>query len=322
MKYRGSLKELQGALSYADAEKDQLQERNADVEHQLTGARLALHVTEQQLTRLKAIVEHYQIRYPRAPLPPDLEQTTLNEPTAEGDKPSSKTTREEALSVTSVTEGGDGLEEASAVIAEDSGESDAETYRPNRENVGQDEDEEESAVKHALPPFSPGGMSGRPSSAFNAKVKLRVTPAEAALLARARQVGGYLERQGDKAVLKEEALKLLEYVVKEQLPLLRVRDAQDGEKENTAQVGLADAASTSECNSISGGSKARDRLAEAQKQDKKVDRAINWAEFMSGISAFQAGGREVRATIQARLQEERDERAREGHLGVSGHNFK
>ena len=61
---------------------------------------------------------------------------------------------------------------------------------------------------------------------------------------------------------------------------------------------------------------------EARKQDKKVDRAINWGEFMSGISAFQAGGREVRATIQARLQEERDERAKEGSLGVAAHNFK
>jgi len=31
-KYRETLKELQQALTYADAEKDQLQERNAEVE--------------------------------------------------------------------------------------------------------------------------------------------------------------------------------------------------------------------------------------------------------------------------------------------------
>ena len=63
--------------------------------------------------------------------------------------------------------------------------------------------------------------SSRPHSAFNAKVKLRVTPAEAALLARARQVGSYLVRQGDSSVLETEALKLLEYVVKEELPMQR-----------------------------------------------------------------------------------------------------
>lgn len=238
MKYRATLKELQEALTYADAEKDQLQERNMDLEQQMTGSKLALHHAQQQMIRLKSIIEHYQVRYPRAPLPPELEVNL------------------------------DPEEES------------------NDEDLIEDVDEGDGEDVPELPPYSPGGMKGRPSSAFNAKVKVRVIPAEAALLVRAARVRSYLQQQGDAESLKEEALQLLEYVVQEPLPLK--------------------------------GSKARGKLDEAQ----QVDRAIHWGEFMQGISGFQAGGRDVKTEIQGRLHQEREERAREGILGVATHNFK
>ena len=137
--------------------------------------------------------------------------------------------------------------------------------------------------------------------------------------------------------METEALKLLEYVVKEELPMqrggARERHRHKGKeniKDNDDTPGHHQEAGEGEEEVLLEGegdphkppSKTRGRLAEARKQDRKVDRSINWAEFMSGISAFQAGGREVKATIQGRLQEERDERAKEGLLGVSGHNFK
>jgi len=259
-----------------------------EVEHVLTGSKLSLHHAEQQLIRLKTIVEHYQTRYPRAPLPPEL---------------------------------GDVAEDVDAeIVEEDTGDSDQEG-EANLDVRGKSSKTRRSSVASLsmpeLPPYSPG-MVQRPSSAFNAKVKVRVTPAEAALLARARQVGSYLSQQGDPEVLKEESLKLLEYVIKEELPLDRAHDRdayakamldkEDKENETSADPLRPHSAHDS---------KARGRLAAA----KKVDRAIHWGEFMQGISAFQSGGREVKATIQGRLEEERAERGREGMLGEATHNF-
>ena len=124
-------------------------------------------------------------------------------------------------------------------------------------------------------------------------------------------MGAYLSQQADAEVLQGEALKLLEYVIKEELPLERAQAEREVHLQNLA------AQEEKENATDPLHSKARGRLDNA----KRVDRAIHWGEFMQGISAFQAGGREVKATIQGRLEEERSERAREGMLGEATHNF-
>ena len=96
----------------------------------------------------------------------------------------------------------------------------------NDEDLIEDVDEGDGEDVPELPPYSPGGMKavhlnnhadgsetqlvlvqGRPSSAFNAKVKVRVIPAEAALLVRAARVRSYLQQQGDAESLKEEVVQ-------------------------------------------------------------------------------------------------------------------